>query len=287
LSLIHFTNGAYRTPPRKVSELFRLFPSLAFHPRLIASVFRNSARAKRGHYGDREWSEHSVYVMRALESVGVDFEITGVDHLQRLDGPCVIAANHQSTLETAVLPGIIQPILPVTFVVKQALIDYPVFKHIMRARHPIAVTQTNPRDDLKTMLHDGAERLRSGISLVVFPEGRRTPEFDPARFNTIAVKLAHRADVPIVPLALYTNAWSLGRGTFNDFGRIYPNEKVRFAFGEPMRVNGRGADENHAIVDYIADHLERWRIDDNRPAPVRHSERSEESSILANYQAGD
>ncbi|HEX6962657.1 MAG TPA: lysophospholipid acyltransferase family protein [Lacipirellula sp.] len=283
---LKFVNGAYRTPPRQVPALYRAFPSLAFHPRLIRSVFHYSAEAKRGRYGDQQWIDHSLYVMRVLESVGCQFEITGVDHLERLDGPCVIAANHMSTLETAVLPSIVQPILPVTFVVKQSLIDYPVFRHIMRARNPIAVSQTDPRSDLKTMLHDGAARIAEGVSLVVFPEGRRSPVFDPARFNTIAVKLAHRAQAPVVPLALYTNAWSLGRGQFTDFGRIYPQEKVRFAFGEPLRVTGRGADENRAIIDFIEEHLERWRIEDGRPAPSPADLLPEPAGLKA-YQAGD
>ncbi len=284
--LIPFTNGAYRTPPRRVPLLYRAFPSLAFHPRLIGSVFRNSARAKRGGYGDHEWALHSRYIMRALESVGVEFEITGAEHLQQLDSPCVIAANHQSTLETAVLPSIIQPILPVTFIVKQSLIDYPVFKHLMRARHPVPVTQTDPRSDLKTMLVEGAARLERGVSLVVFPEGRRTPVFDPARFNTIAVKIAHRAGAPIIPLALETNAWALGRGRFNDFGRIDPARKVRFAFGPPLRATGRGADANRAIIDYITEHLDRWRAEDGRTAPAIVEQSSEPATVEA-YQAGD
>jgi 1-acyl-sn-glycerol-3-phosphate acyltransferase len=285
-----FTNGAYRTPPRRVPLLYRAFPSLAFHPRLIGSVFRNSARAKRGRYGDHEWALHSLYLVRALESVGVQFEITGVEHLRQMNSACVIAANHQSTLETAVLPSIIQPILPVTFIVKQALIDYPVFKHIMRARNPVPVTQSDPRADLKAMMHEGAARLERGVSLVVFPEGRRTPVFDPARFNTIAVKIAHRAEAPIIPLALYTNAWALGRGKFNDFGRIDPAQKVRFAFGPPLTTSGRGADANRAIIDYITERLQRWQREDGSPTAyiVHHSERSEESSpALESYQAGD
>jgi 1-acyl-sn-glycerol-3-phosphate acyltransferase len=286
MPLLDFNNGAYRTPPRRIPLLYRAFPSLAFHPRLIGSVFRNSARAKRGRYGDREWSLHSVYVMRALESVGCRFEITGVEHLEQMDSPCVIAANHQSTLETAVLPGIIQPILPVTFIVKQSLIDYPVFKHIMRARHPVPVTQTDPRADLKAMLVEGAARLETGVSLVVFPEGRRTPVFEPARFNTIAVKIAHRADVPIIPLALYTNAWSLGRGKLSDFGRIYPDRKVRFAFGPPLRASGRGADANRAIVKYIVEHLERWQREDDSPAPYVAAG-SAEPATIDSFQAGD
>lgn len=257
-----FTNGAYHTAPLKVSPLRRMFPSISFHVRLIASVLRASSVAKRAGYGDQQWAEHGLCILRALEGVGVQFEITGIQHLQQLNTPCVIAANHNSTLETAVLPAIIQPIIPVTFIVKQSLIDYPVFKHLMRARDFIPVTQTDPRRDLKTMLLEGAERLQRGISVVVFPEGRRAPEFDHARFNTSAVKLAHRAEAPIVPLALSTNAWALGRGRFNDFGRINPDEKVRFAFGPPIPIDGRGVNENAAVISYITEHLVKWRSED-------------------------
>ena len=286
MNRLSFTHGAYRTAPRKVATLYRLFPSLTFHPRLVRSVFRASSLAKRSGYDGHAWSQHSLYLMRALESVGVQFEITGVEQLQQLNTPCVIVANHMSTLETAVLPSIIEPILPVTFVVKQSLIDYPVFKHIMRARNPIAVTQTDPRQDLKRMLLDGTARIESGVSVVVFPEGRRSPVFAEDRFNTIGVKLAHRAGVPIIPLALYTNAWALGRGRFNDFGRIDSSQKVRFAFGAPLRVEGRGVAENRAVIDYIIDRLEQWRLEDGRPAPSS-VERSQEPAGIESFQAGD
>jgi 1-acyl-sn-glycerol-3-phosphate acyltransferase len=156
----------------------------------------------------------------------------------------------------------------------------------MRARNPIAVTQTDPRRDLKTMLLDGTARLESGVSVVVFPEGRRSPSFAEERFNTIGVKLAHRAGAPIVPLALYTNAWALGRGRFNDFGRIDPSQKVRFAFGAPLRVEGRGVAENCAVIDYITDKLEQWRLEDGRPAPSP-AELPPEPAGIKSFQAGD
>lgn len=84
--------------------------------------------------------------------------------------------------------------------VKQCFLDYPVFKHVMRARKPIAVTQTNPRLDLKTMLADGAECLTQGTSIIVFPQGARWGDVYLAQFNTIGVKLAQRSNVPIIPL---------------------------------------------------------------------------------------
>lgn len=254
-------DGNYRTAPRPISWLARRFPSLMFYPRFLGVVLRGSRQAKRGDYDSRAWSDSSYGVMHALEDVGCQFEITGLDHLQRLAGPAVIAGNHMSTLETAVLPMVLQPIRETTFVVKQSLVDYPIFKHIMRTRHPITVSQTNPREDLKVTLVEGAERLSRGVTVVVFPEGSRLAAFDPERFNTISVKLAGRAGVPVIPLALMTDAWAIGR-RIPDLGRIDPSRKIRFAFGPPLVVEGRGVAAQEALIDFIRGKLATWQAED-------------------------
>jgi 1-acyl-sn-glycerol-3-phosphate acyltransferase len=253
-------DGVYRTAPRRVGWLSRTFPSLLFYPRFFSVVFRGAAQAKRRRYDGRDWSLSSLGVLRALEAVGCQVEMTGLEHLEQLTGPVVFAGNHMSTLETAVLPVVIQPLREVTFVVKQSLVDYPVFKHIMRSRNPVALTQSNPRADLKTTLTEGAERLSRGVSVVVFPEGTRLRGFDPERFNTIAVKLAARAGVPIVPFALMTDAWAIGK-RIPDLGVIRPERKVHFAFGPPMTVDGRGAEQQQALIDFIAGHLAAWKAE--------------------------
>lgn len=252
-------NGAYQTPPGKASAISRTFPSTLFYPRLYGNIFRASAIARRGQYDDQAWIDTSAGILRALEDVGFQFDVTGLDHIARLEGPCLIVGNHMSSLETGVLPALVRPLKPVTFVVKQALLDYPVFKHVMRARKPIAVTQTNPRLDLKTMLADGAECLAQGTSIIVFPQGARRATFDPAQFNTIGVKLAQRSNVPIIPLALLTDAWPLG-WPVSDFGRLDPSRPVRFAFGAPMMVEGKGTAANAALIEFIQSHLREWGV---------------------------
>jgi 1-acyl-sn-glycerol-3-phosphate acyltransferase len=162
-----------------------------------------------------------------------------------------------STLETFVLPVILAPLRPVTFVVKGSLVRYPVFGPVMRSRDPIVVERTNPRADLKTVLDGGAERLARGVSVIVFPQTTRTPLFDPAEFNTIGVKLARRAGVPVVPLALKTDAWGNGR-LIKEWGRIDPSRSIHFAFGPPRDITTRGGDEHEDIVRYIAAHLTAW-----------------------------
>jgi len=251
------TAGTYRSAPQRIGWFSRIFPSIAFFLRLTPIVLRAAAKAKASRYDGLEWAKSSLAVVRALEKSGVEFEIKGLEHLQSTDGPCLIVGNHMSTLETMVLPGVIQPLREVTFVVKRALVEYPIFKHVMRSRNPIAVSQTDPRGDFKLMMTGGQERLKEGVSLVVFPQGERTLTWDPQQFNSIGVKLASRAGVPIVPLALKTDAWGLGP-IISDFGKIDPHKKVHFEFAPPIQVGGRGAEENEAIIRFISDKLSQW-----------------------------
>ncbi len=238
----------------------RALTSLTFYAQLVSIVIRGSAEAKRGRYGTPEWCRDSLATFRALESVGVTIEVSGIHSFAAVKGPCVFVANHMSTLETFILPTIIAPIKDATFVVKQSLVDYPVFKHIMRSRNPITVGRTNAREDLKSVLEGGTERLHSGMSIVIFPQTTRTPVFDPEQFNTIGIKLAKKAGVPVVPIALKTDAW--GNGTFlKDYGKIDPSKKVHFAFGRPLWIKDRGAAEHQEALDFITGKLKEWETE--------------------------
>jgi len=255
---LHYTDGVYKTKPRAVGLLARLLPGLTFYGKFVGIIYRAGCRAKQGQYSDADWCRSSIDVLRALESVGVGFEVSGIKYVEQLEGPCVVISNHMSMLETGVLPIIIQPIRNVTFIVKQSLLEYPVFKYVMRSRDPIAVTRTNPRQDLKAVLEGGVDRLRRGISIIVFPQTTRMASFDPAQFNSIGVKLAQRAQVPVVPLALLSDAWGNGR-FFKDFGKIDPSKTVHFAFGEPLQIQGRGAKEHQAVIEHITGSIQAWK----------------------------
>ncbi|NLS97246.1 MAG: 1-acyl-sn-glycerol-3-phosphate acyltransferase [Planctomycetaceae bacterium] len=256
--LLDYTDHVYRTAARRVSWFARTFPTPSFYWKFFWVVYRASVKARKGKYGYDEWAQSSHEVLAALESVGVRAEFTGTENIRRLQSPCVFIANHMSMLETTVLPAVIQPIRNVTFVVKQSLLDYPIFRHVMRSRDPIAVTRDNPREDFKAVMEGGVERLNKGISIIVFPQTTRSDTFDPEQFNTIGVKLAARAKVPVVPIALLTDVWGNGKW-IKDLGPIDPKRTVHFDFGEPIDVQGRGADEHQRIIEFIGARLKQWR----------------------------
>jgi 1-acyl-sn-glycerol-3-phosphate acyltransferase len=263
VNMISFDNDSYVTARRPVSVLAKALPSFTFYTDIVSIVVRASRKAKRGRYDTAAWCSSSLEALRALERVGVAVEITGMNHFKALDGPCVFIGNHMSTLETFVLPTIIAPFKESTFVVKQTLVDYPVFKHVMRALDPITVERSNPRDDLRAVLEGGAEKLNAGVSIIIFPQTTRTPFFDREQFNTIGVKLAKKAEAPVVPIALKTDAW--GNGTLlKDFGKVDPSKKVRFAFGKPLVIRDRGIEEHQEIIEFITGKLKEWEAEDRK-----------------------
>ena len=127
----------------------------------------------------------------------------------------------------------------------------------MRNRNPIVVGRANPREDLRIVLAEGQNRLNGNISIVIFPQTTRSINFDPKKFNSLGVKLAKRAKVPVVPVALKTDAWGTGR-KFKDFGKIQPAKSVHITFGDPLPVQGSGKEEHKFIVNFIAKKLDSY-----------------------------
>ncbi len=248
-------NDSYHTPEDRRTSF--LPATLAFYLGVLAVVFRSSHRAKRGRYGDQEWVDSSTDIMNALERAGCRLHIEGMDNIRALEGPAIFVANHMSTLETFVLPSLINPVRRCTFVIKPSLMDYPVFGPVMRSRDPIVVTRDNPRQDLQTVLDEGARRLETGTSIVLFPQTTRSNSFDPAKFNSLGVKLAKKAGVPIVPVALKTDAWKNG-SLAKDFGPVDPSLPIHIEFSAPLTVEGNGREQHEAAVAFIADRLQRW-----------------------------
>jgi 1-acyl-sn-glycerol-3-phosphate acyltransferase len=261
VNMFRFENDSYATAPRSLSALAKVFPSLVFYPHIISIVVRASRKAKRKQYGTPEWCGSSLETLRALERVGVTVDVSGMNHFKSIDGPCVFIGNHMSTLETFVLPTLIAPVKEATFVVKQSLVDYPVFRYVMRSRDPITVGRSNPRDDLRAVLEGGAEKLKTGVSIIIFPQTTRTAVFDEEQFNSIGIKLAKKAGVPVVPIALKTDAWGNGR-LLKDFGKIDPSKKVHFSFGKPLMIQDRGVEEHQEIIRFITGKLKEWDAED-------------------------
>ncbi len=248
----------YRTGDAGISFLARQFPSLVYYTKLACYILKYSLIAVQGNFKDEEWVLSSKDVFKNLESVGVKIDVENLSVLSNLEGPCVFVGNHMSTFEGFCYPCIIRPFMPITFVIKEDLVKMPILKHIFKSRNPILVTRKTPRQDLKEVLQGGAERLGDGISIVIFPQTTRTNEIKAESFNSIGVKLARRAAVPVVPVAVQSEAWGCGKW-IKDMGKIKPAKKIRVCFGEPLHLTGNGRKEQEETFRFIQEKLETWK----------------------------
>ncbi len=253
-----YTNHCYQTPPDASSFWGRLFPSFSFYTSFLANIYFSSRKAQQGGYDDEAWRLSSLKVLQALERTGLQVSISGIEHLQALKTPCVLVGNHVSMMDTVIVPAIVAQETRMTFIIKESLMDYPVFKHVMRSRNPIALGRKNPREDLKKVFSEGQKRLEQGISVAVFPQTTRGTDFKPKQFNSIGVKLAQKAGVPVLPLALKTDAWTNGK-LIKDLGKIHPEVSTHFAFDAPITVKGKGKEEHQQVIDFISRKLKEWQ----------------------------
>ncbi|MBK7979946.1 MAG: 1-acyl-sn-glycerol-3-phosphate acyltransferase [Ignavibacteriae bacterium] len=247
-------NDGYQTDP-KIQKPF--FESFLFYAKLIKIVNFANGQTKKNIYDRYNWVASSIAVLRAVESIGIKISVKGMKNLTGFEGPAVIIGNHMSTMETLLLPSFIQPIKSVIFVIKKELVDFPLFGPVAAARHPIIVGRTNPREDLKIVMDEGSENLQKGRSVIIFPQKTRTSFFDKSAFNSLGVKLAKRNNVPVIPLALITDAWGNGK-LIKELGKIDVSKKVFFEFGKPLTVEGSGNDQHEFILNFIETKFKEW-----------------------------
>jgi 1-acyl-sn-glycerol-3-phosphate acyltransferase len=150
-----------------------------------------------------------------------------VDRLPPLpDGPLVFASNHESALDIWVLLARLPRI--VRFVAKEELFRIPVFGHYLRLGGHVPVNRRNHARAVESLRQAGA-LVRSGTSIIVFPEGTRSLDRRIHPFKKGPFVVAKEAGVPVVPIALSGS----GRVTPKKQIAIWPGV-IRMAVGDPV-----------------------------------------------------
>jgi 1-acyl-sn-glycerol-3-phosphate acyltransferase len=175
-------------------------------------------------------------VMRpAVAALGAP-ERAGLDRLAGLsDGPVIFAPNHHSHLDTpTMLTSIPEPWRYKVFVAAAA--DYFFKTHLTSAASALALGAI-PMDRSKVSRRtadQAAELIDLGWSMLIFPEGGRSPDGWGQPFRGGAAYLSNRCDVPVVPVHLEGTGKILRKGA----KRPTPSH-VRVTFGAPLR-SGEG-----------------------------------------------
>ncbi|HPN84913.1 MAG TPA: lysophospholipid acyltransferase family protein [Victivallales bacterium] len=257
----YFPLKKYKTPENARRSIFAKIAAirtLIFYYAILKIVLKAGRAASKGLYDDEQWAMRSYDAIVAAENCGCDVEIIGLENISDTEGPAVFIGNHMSVFETFALACTIMPNKRPAFIIKKELVEYPFFGKVMKAIKHIAVSRKNPKDDFKEVMEQGCSLISQGYSPVVFPQATRMREFVPEKFNSIGVKLARKAAVPVIPIALKTDFWGNGRfiKDFGPIGRL--SNKIFIEFAPAIKVEGSGKDEHERIVSFIKGRLAEW-----------------------------
>jgi 1-acyl-sn-glycerol-3-phosphate acyltransferase len=210
---------------------------------MLASAFDRSGRTQ--HAVARAWARILLAVSGARVRVeGLEKLVPGASY--------VVVANHASYMDTPLVLAHIP--LQFRFFAKEGLFRIPLLGgHLRRAGH-LPVARDNPRASLKS-LTEGARLVRErGVSVVLFPEGGRSPA-EMREFKEGAAYLAIKAGVPAVPIGITGTREVLPMSSFH----VRPHA-VTLRIGDPIPTKGLKLDAraelNHALRCRVAELIE-------------------------------
>jgi 1-acyl-sn-glycerol-3-phosphate acyltransferase len=114
----------------------------------------------------RFWTRTSIWLLDKVGGVRVEFR--GLDHLPR--GGCIIAAKHQSALETLALTTITHDF---SYVLKRELMGIPVFGWYLSGAGQIAIDRAKRGQAMADLIKQVGEAAAEGRQIFIFPEGTR------------------------------------------------------------------------------------------------------------------
>jgi 1-acyl-sn-glycerol-3-phosphate acyltransferase len=194
--------------------------------------------------GARLWARVICWV--AMMSLRVE----GAEQVP-LPGPVVFMSNHESWLDIPVLLATIPG--QVRFLAKKSLFSVPFLGWAMTAMGFIPVDRENRRTAIASF-DAAADRLRSGRSVLIFPEETRTLDGNLLPFQRGGFLIAIKAGIPIVPVGLEGPRRCLAKKSY-----LLRPGAVTARFGAPIPTAGLGVTAKSALMEQVRISMEALR----------------------------
>ena len=142
-------------------------------------------------------SKWIYFILFSLKQIcGVSWSIQGIENIP--NEPCILVSNHQGAWESFFIQTLY---FPSSSIVKRELLFIPFFGWALACLKPIHLTRSKKIISLKKVVRDGSEKLKNGISLIIFPEGTRArPHKGLKTFSNSCGLLSVKNTVPIIPI---------------------------------------------------------------------------------------
>jgi 1-acyl-sn-glycerol-3-phosphate acyltransferase len=179
--------------------------------------------------GERQQNIARLWSRMILWTVGARVQVEGLDKID-ISKPQVYVVNHLSAFDIPVL----YTHLPFQFriLAKKELFRYPFMGWHLRRSGQIPVVLENPKASVRS-LNLAVAAIRKGNSLVIFPEGGRSPNGQLQPFMGGAFYAAVKAQVDVIPIVLIGTYEMLKMNSYH----IKPG-LIQMVVGSPLSTAG-------------------------------------------------
>jgi len=181
-----------------------------------------------------------------LQISGIRIKVIGLDRIDPAQ-PYVFMSNHQSTFDImtclAVLPGAAR------FLAKKELFRIPVFAQGMKAVGMISIDRSNSKR-ARASLDQAVEEIKSGVSVIIFPEGTRTRDGKIQPFKKGGFILAIKGGIPIVPIVLTGAMQIMQKKNLN-----LQKGSITIELLDPVDTHNFSYNQRNELIDSIRDRI--------------------------------
>lgn len=164
------------------------------------------------------------------------------------DTAVVYVPNHRSFFDIVIT----YPRVPrlTGYIAKKEIKKVPGINIWMMFLNCLFLDRSNPKEGLKTIL-EGIEKLKSGISICIFPEGTRNHNADTfLEFHDASFKLASKSGCPVVPVSI-VNSGSI----FEDHFPFIKKTTVIVEYGEPVHIKDLSKEDQKNVGQYFQNRI--------------------------------
>ena len=216
---------------------FVIVPTTAYYGlRMLWAAYRNSPHAPcLCHKYPLTWAR------RLLRCAGANVVLENEQVIDP-ERPQILVANHVSWFDILALAGY----LPgrSVFVAKKELMSLPVFGRAAKACGHIFIDRQDRTKAVESLRAARQMLEEESPTIIMFPEGTRSPTGELQQFKKGAFVLAIQTGVDVVPASISGSREIMKKGSL----LVRPGT-IRVRFGEPISVEGVGLENRNELTD--------------------------------------
>lgn len=191
-----------------------------------------------------------LWIRAILATFGVRIEAAGLENVPT-HAPVILMSNHQSLIDIAAIVSTLPRTQRWRFVAKKELARIPIFGQALVASGHIIIDRGD-RGRAVESLRRAAEIIRAGTTVIVFPEGTRSPLGNLRAFKSGPFHLAIEAQVPIVPVTVSGSQRITPKGQL-----IVHRGAVKITYGMPIPTRGVTLEGRKELSDRVREAITR------------------------------